>query len=69
MGEYGIVPSGGFGDRTHEVFKYYITFNLVFKDRIDTSYGKIKVSIYGDQSKDAIVTFHDLGMDGAFIYL
>jgi hypothetical protein len=31
--------------------------------RVETAYGHVKVSIYGDRSKEAIVTFHDLGMD------
>ncbi|KAI6182290.1 Misexpression suppressor of KSR 2 [Aphelenchoides bicaudatus] len=38
---------------------------IPIEDYVDTSFGKVKVSIYGDRSKkDAIVTFHDLGMDG-----
>lgn len=34
------------------------------EDRVETSYGKVKVTIYGDRKNEAIVTFHDLGMDG-----
>lgn len=52
MGDYPFVSSSdGFGE-------------LVNEDRVDTAFGKVKVSIYGDRSREAIVTFHDLGMDG-----
>ncbi|KAI6179453.1 hypothetical protein M3Y98_00612200 [Aphelenchoides besseyi] len=36
---------------------------MCFQKRVDTSYGRVKVSIYGDRSKEAIVTFHDIGLD------
>jgi len=38
--------------------------NSSVEEHVNTSYGQVKVSIYGDRSNDAIVTFHDLGMDG-----
>ncbi|KAI6229007.1 hypothetical protein M3Y99_01159400 [Aphelenchoides fujianensis] len=33
------------------------------EERVPTEWGPVKVSIYGDRSKEAIVTFHDLGLD------
>ncbi|WKX89563.1 hypothetical protein Q1695_008880 [Nippostrongylus brasiliensis] len=33
------------------------------EERIDTAYGKVKVSVYGNRSKHPLVTFHDLALD------
>lgn len=33
------------------------------EERVDTSYGKVKVSIYGNRSKHPLITFHDLALD------
>jgi len=38
--------------------------NTNIEERVETSYGNVKVTIYGDRKNEAIVTFHDLGMDG-----
>ncbi|EPB71051.1 Ndr family protein [Ancylostoma ceylanicum] len=35
----------------------------VFQERVDTDYGKVKVSIYGNRGKHPLVTFHDLALD------
>uniref|UniRef100_A0AC34Q773 Uncharacterized protein n=1 Tax=Panagrolaimus sp. JU765 TaxID=591449 RepID=A0AC34Q773_9BILA len=34
------------------------------EEKVQTSYGLVKVSIYGDRKKHPIVTFHDIGLDG-----
>lgn len=31
--------------------------------RVETSYGSVKISIYGDRNKHPIITFHDMGLD------
>ncbi|KJH41326.1 Ndr family protein [Dictyocaulus viviparus] len=33
------------------------------EEKVDTIYGKVKVSIYGNPSKHPLITFHDLGLD------
>jgi pimeloyl-ACP methyl ester carboxylesterase len=33
------------------------------EEKVQTSYGNVKVSIYGDRKKQPIITFHDLGLD------
>ncbi|TKR62481.1 hypothetical protein L596_026433 [Steinernema carpocapsae] len=33
------------------------------EERVQTSYGSVKVSIYGDRTKHPVVTFHDIGLD------
>ncbi|EYC12165.1 hypothetical protein Y032_0048g1645 [Ancylostoma ceylanicum] len=33
------------------------------EERVDTDYGKVKVSIYGNRGKHPLVTFHDLALD------
>jgi len=33
------------------------------EEKVDTAFGKVKVSIYGDRSLHPIVTFHDIGLD------
>jgi|UniRef100_A0AC35G154 pimeloyl-ACP methyl ester carboxylesterase len=33
------------------------------EEKVQTSYGIVKVSIYGNRKKQPILTFHDLGMD------
>ncbi|KAK5986253.1 hypothetical protein GCK32_018988, partial [Trichostrongylus colubriformis] len=33
------------------------------EERIDTSFGRVKISIYGDRSKHPLITFHDLALD------
>lgn len=33
------------------------------EERVDTSFGSIKVSIYGNRDKYPIITFHDIGLD------
>ncbi|PAV71170.1 hypothetical protein WR25_07359 [Diploscapter pachys] len=32
-------------------------------EKVDTSFGKVKVSIYGNRKRHPLVTFHDLGLD------
>ncbi|KAJ1363781.1 hypothetical protein KIN20_023716 [Parelaphostrongylus tenuis] len=32
-------------------------------ERVDTAYGKVKVSIYGNRDRHPLITFHDLGLD------
>lgn len=34
-----------------------------FEEKVQTAYGNVKVSIYGDRKMIPIVTFHDLGLD------
>lgn len=36
------------------------------EERVETSYGSVKVSIYGNRDKYPIVTFHDIGLDCKF---
>ena len=36
---------------------------LWLQERVQTAYGKVKVTIYGDRKRHPIVTFHDLGLD------
>ncbi|MFH4973615.1 hypothetical protein AB6A40_000324 [Gnathostoma spinigerum] len=38
-------------------------FSSDFEEKVSTSYGLIKVSIYGDRKMTPIVTFHDVGLD------
>ncbi|KAK6023088.1 Ndr family protein [Ostertagia ostertagi] len=33
------------------------------EERIDTAYGKVKISIYGNRDKHPLITFHDLALD------
>ncbi|KAK6038433.1 Ndr family protein [Cooperia oncophora] len=33
------------------------------EERINTAYGKVKISIYGNRSKHPLITFHDLALD------
>ncbi|CAJ0946165.1 unnamed protein product, partial [Mesorhabditis belari] len=33
------------------------------EERVGTAFGNVKVSIYGDRAKKAMITFHDLGLD------
>jgi pimeloyl-ACP methyl ester carboxylesterase len=33
------------------------------EEKVSTSFGAVKVSIYGDRTKHPIVTFHDIGLD------
>jgi len=33
------------------------------EEKVQTSYGLVKVTVYGDRKKHPIVTFHDIGMD------
>uniref|UniRef100_A0A0K0CSW0 Protein NDRG3 n=1 Tax=Angiostrongylus cantonensis TaxID=6313 RepID=A0A0K0CSW0_ANGCA len=40
-----------------------ISFSSLSQERVDTVYGKVKVSIYGDRTKHPMITFHDLGLD------
>ncbi|KAH7728617.1 Protein Y48G10A.3 [Aphelenchoides avenae] len=33
------------------------------EEKVNTSFGAVKVSVYGDRTKHPIVTFHDIGLD------
>lgn len=33
------------------------------EEKVDTVYGKVKVSIYGNRNRHPLITFHDLGLD------
>lgn len=68
LGDYPFMgSSGAFETNNIEVIlKKVLIFNSMIQERVDTSYGKVKVTIYGDRKNEAIVTFHDLGFDGKF---
>ncbi|VDM82191.1 unnamed protein product [Strongylus vulgaris] len=36
---------------------------ICFQERVDTDFGKVKVTIYGDRDKHPLITFHDLALD------
>uniref|UniRef100_A0A7E4ZUN5 NDRG3 n=1 Tax=Panagrellus redivivus TaxID=6233 RepID=A0A7E4ZUN5_PANRE len=40
-----------------------LTNATAFQEKVQTSYGLVKVSVYGDRKRHPIVTFHDIGLD------
>uniref|UniRef100_A0AC35TRZ5 Protein NDRG3 n=1 Tax=Rhabditophanes sp. KR3021 TaxID=114890 RepID=A0AC35TRZ5_9BILA len=52
MGTFPLVNDSEANDDCHDI-----------EERVNTTFGSVKVSIYGDRAKLPIVTFHDIGLD------